>query len=85
MHSFIDPNMPKEDYRLISEKLTFQFFEKGQVVFNHGDFGSQFYIILRGRASINVPMNKSSNKTNKKVRIKTDKLMESKYDESTLS
>lgn len=23
LQSFIDPNMPKEDYRLISEKLTF--------------------------------------------------------------
>lgn len=38
--NYVDPNMPKEDYRLIGEKLTFQFFDAGQTVFHHGDFGS---------------------------------------------
>ena len=52
--------MPKEDYRLISEKLTFQFFDAGQTVFNYGDFGSRFYIILKGKASVLIPMKKAS-------------------------
>jgi CRP-like cAMP-binding protein len=51
--------MPKEDFRLIAEKLTFQFYDAGSTVFEYGDFGSQFYIILKGKTSVLVPMKKA--------------------------
>lgn len=54
------------------------------MVYDYGDFGSQFYIILKGRASILVPMKKSQNSlTNKKMRIMDDKVV--KHDDSTQS
>ena len=47
----------QEDYKFIAEKLTFDFYNAGDIIFNAGDSGDKFYIILRGTVSILVPLN----------------------------
>lgn len=35
-----------EDFKFISERLRFEFYHDGDKIFNAGDFGDKFYIII---------------------------------------
>lgn len=50
-----DVDMSEESVRIICEQMMFKFHPEGEVVFNYGDKGEFFYIILKGRVSIQVP------------------------------
>ena len=41
-----------EDYKCIAEKLNFEFYNPGEIIFNAGDPGDLFYIIFKGKVSV---------------------------------
>ena len=46
--------LPVDIIQLCSE-LQYEFFSAGETIFNYGDFGNKFYIILKGKVEIKVP------------------------------
>ena len=47
----------------IYPKIKFEHFPAGEVVFNHGDYGDKFYIIMKGEVGVIIPK-KVSNQAN---------------------
>lgn len=41
----------------ILQKMYYKFIPSGKDVFRYGDTGEQFYIIISGRVSVNIPKN----------------------------
>jgi CRP-like cAMP-binding protein len=35
--------------------MKLEVFDAGDVIFNHGDSGNKFYIILKGKVSVSIP------------------------------
>lgn len=52
----------------MAKALTYEHFKKGHNVFDWGSFGDKFYIILRGKVSIQVPQEKLKKKVNTLVK-----------------
>ncbi len=44
-----------EDYCFFAKKLKFEFFNQGETVFEQGDVGSKFYIIIDGGCRVLLP------------------------------
>jgi hypothetical protein len=57
-----DAKMNKEDYRYICEHIKFQYCNIGDYVFHKGDFGNEFFIIIKGKVSVLVPKRKMGSK-----------------------
>jgi CRP-like cAMP-binding protein len=45
---FADREIPADSYNLIANALQYEFFRKGDIVFEKGSIGDKFYIILHG-------------------------------------
>ena len=52
-------DMQEDDMSIIARQLKFEFYNKDEIVFNVGDKGDKFYIIMQGEASVLVPIKKS--------------------------
>jgi signal-transduction protein with cAMP-binding, CBS, and nucleotidyltransferase domain len=48
----------------VARCLNYEFFKKGENVFDWGNPGDKFYIILKGTVSVQVPTEKLKNKIN---------------------
>ncbi len=48
--------------------LTYESFKKGSNVFEWGSFGDKFYIILKGKVSVQIPQDKFKKKVNTMVK-----------------
>lgn len=51
-------NMKEFDYHQIQRlynSMKYEYFDQGEKVFNYGDIGDKFYIILQGKVSVRVP------------------------------
>jgi CRP-like cAMP-binding protein len=47
--------MDIEDYQLIAENMKFKHFDQGETIFKNGDFGNEFFIILKREVKVLVP------------------------------
>lgn len=53
----------EETYLELLKKLRYEYGKKNRKIFNYGDMGRKFYIILNGEVSVLVPQNNDSNKS----------------------
>jgi signal-transduction protein with cAMP-binding, CBS, and nucleotidyltransferase domain len=54
-NNVLKEKMTKEDYQLICENMKFRFYTASETIMNYGDFGNEFFIILKGTVSVLVP------------------------------
>lgn len=47
--------MSNEDLKFIAERLTFEFYNPGEILFHEGQEGDQLYIIIKGSVSVLIP------------------------------
>jgi signal-transduction protein with cAMP-binding, CBS, and nucleotidyltransferase domain len=52
---FQERDIKANDFPDIVQSLTLEHFHHGEVVFNWGDYGDKFYIILRGQVNVLIP------------------------------
>ena len=55
---FVEREVPTDSYSLIAKHLNYEFFKKGEIVFEKNSEGDKFYIILTGEVGIYVPKQK---------------------------
>jgi len=49
----------EQQFKFICQRMRFQFYQKGDVIFRYGDPGLLFYIILKGKVSVLMPRKKT--------------------------
>ena len=52
---FQERDIKAQDFPDIIQSLTWEHFHTGDEVFQFGDFGDKFYIILQGRVNVLIP------------------------------
>mgnify|MGYP006119198139 CR=1 FL=1 len=52
-------NMKSDDFKFIAERMKFQFFKPGEVVFEYNDIGNLFYLVIQGNCSVQIPLSKT--------------------------
>lgn len=67
-----DQTIQRSDYKLLCENMRFRHYKAGETIFEFGDYGDQFFIILKGTVSVLVP------KQNEKGNIKRKQITRSK-------
>jgi len=51
-------NWKVDDFKFIAERMKFEFYKPGELVFEYNDYGNYFYIIIDGTCSVQVPQEK---------------------------
>ena len=55
-----------EDTPMLCENMRFRYYKAGETIFEYGDYGDQFFIILKGTVSVLVPKQKEKNTIKRK-------------------
>ena len=61
-----DQAIQRSDYKLLCENMRFRYYKAGETIFEYGDYGDQFFIILKGTVSVLVPKQKEKNTIKRK-------------------
>ena len=52
---FKERDIKAKDYTYIVQSLQYELFRKNETIFNYGDIGDKFYLILSGHISVRIP------------------------------
>ena len=69
---FKDENIKEDELLEICKKLRYETYLEDEIVFNYGEYGNKFYIIIEGEVGILVPDKQKMLQRGEKMRVEKD-------------